>query len=318
MLKHLELNVPYVILFYERGVAMVYTVTLNPAVDYLMRLDNLKINKINRSVGETVTFGGKGINVSLILNELSIASIATGFTAGFTGVALEEGIACENIKSDFVRLGSGMTRINVKLRTGNETDINASGPNVTKDDIDRLMQKLSTVKSGDIVVLSGSVPPTMPKNIYQDIMVALKDKGVRFVVDAEGQVLIDTLKCKPFLIKPNKEEIEAIFGQSVATKEKALEYALKLKEMGAENVIVSLGKDGAVLADSLGKQHFMSAKSGTCLNTVGAGDSMVAGFIAGYLETNDFEYALKLGTAAGSATAASDGLAGRDKILQFM
>lgn len=291
---------------------MIYTVTLNPALDYIMYPKNLAVGEINRSARESLYFGGKGINVSFILNELEISSVATGFIAGFTGDALENAVSAF-AKTDFVRLQKGLTRINVKLRSEKETDINAAGPEVSKEDINRLFERLEKVQAGDTVVLSGSVPKNMPAGIYENIMKKLSPRRIKFAVDAEGEALLSSLKYSPFLIKPNLEELSGIFKTEV-TKQNVKIYAEKLLSLGAQNALVSMGKDGAYFYGAGGESLFMPAVSGKTVNTVGAGDSMLAGFLAGYEKTNDFGYALRLGTAAGSATAFSEGLATKVEI----
>lgn len=297
---------------------MIYTVTLNPAIDYVVSLSKLKTGNINRSLNETVFFGGKGINVSLILNELGIKSTATGFIAGFTGNAIKEGLNSKGIYTDFVDLKSGLTRINVKIREETETDINGKGPEIGEEDIARLFEKLSRLKQGDILVLSGSVPGTLPADIYGQIMKSLKGKGIGFVVDAEKDLLLGSLKYTPFLVKPNSEELGEIFGVRIDSERDAFKYAKKLKEQGAVNVLVSMGAKGAALLDEQSKEHFMKAVSSKAVNTTGAGDSMVAGFIAGFSESGDYDYALSLGTAAGSATAFSEGLATKEQIYTLL
>ena len=291
---------------------MIYTVTLNPALDYIMYPNNLAVGEINRSAHESLYFGGKGINVSFILNELGISSVATGFIAGFTGDALENAVSAF-AKTDFVKLKKGLTRINVKLRTENETDINAAGPNVSTEDISRLFERLEKVRTGDTVVLSGSVPKNMPAYIYENIMKKLSPRRVKFAVDAEGEALLSSLKYSPFLIKPNLEELSGIFKTEV-TKQNVKIYAEKLLSLGAQNALVSMGNEGAYLSGAGGESFFMPAVSGKTVNTVGAGDSMLAGFLAGYEKTKDFGYALRLGTAAGGATAFSEGLATKAEI----
>ena len=276
---------------------MIYTVTLNPALDYIMYPNSLVSGEINRSAHESLYFGGKGINVSFVLNELGISSVATGFIGGFTGDALE----------------NGLTRINVKLRAENETDINAAGPEVSKADINRLFERLEKVQAGDTVVLSGSVPKNMPADIYENIMKKLSPRRVKFAVDAEGEALLKSLEFSPFLIKPNLEELSGIFKTEV-TKQNVKIYAGKLLSLGAQNALVSMGNDGACLYGAGGESLFMPAVSGKTVNTVGAGDSMLAGFLAGYEKTKDFGYALRLGTAAGGATAFSEGLATKVEI----
>lgn len=295
---------------------MIYTLTLNPAIDYVLQVENLTVGKIHKTVPAEICFGGKGINVSKILGELQVPSVALGFVAGFVGEAIENGVKSKWVKPKFTKLECGMSRINVKLRSGSETDINCVGPEVKNTDIERLYESLNVLQNGDILVLSGSVPKGVPSDIYGNIMARLYSKGVMFIVDAEGEQLLNTLKYKPFLIKPNLEELCGLFGE-VSYENDIVECAKKLQKMGAKNVLVSLGSDGALLLDSEAQVHRVEAATGKAVNTVGAGDSMVAGFIAGFLEIKDFDYALKFATAAGSATAFSVGLADRDLILQI-
>lgn len=297
---------------------MIYTVTFNPAIDYLVYVPELKVGSILRSEKESTFCGGKGINVSLILQELGIDSTATGFIAGFTGSAIEQALGGGIIRTDFVRLKEGLTRINVKIRSEYETDINGQGPAISENDIKTLLGKLKGLKQDDILVFAGSIPNTVPSDIYEKIMELLSGTGVRFVVDATKDLLMNSLKYRPFLIKPNNDELGEIFSVRIDTPEDAILYAGKLREMGAVNVLVSMGGKGAVLVDENGKDYYMPAISGKAVNTVGAGDSMVAGFIAGYTQKADYGYALKLGTAAGGATAFCEGLATRDEIFRLM
>ena len=297
---------------------MIYTVTFNPAIDYLVYVPELKVGSILRSEKESTFCGGKGINVSLILQELRIDSTATGFIAGFTGSAIEQALGGGIIRTDFVRLKEGLTRINVKIRSEYETDINGQGPAISENDIKTLLGKLKGLKQDDILVFAGSIPNTVPSDIYEKIMELLSGTGVRFVVDATKDLLLNSLKYRPFLIKPNNDELGEIFSVRIDTPEDAILYAGKLREMGAVNVLVSMGGKGAVLVDENGKDYYMPAISGKAVNTVGAGDSMVAGFIAGYTQKADYGYALKLGTAAGGATAFCEGLATRDEIFRLM
>ena len=297
---------------------MIFTVTFNPAIDYLIYVKGLSIGSIIRSEKEKIFFGGKGINVSLILRELGMESTAMGFIAGFTGNAIEQAICGEKIKTDFVRLRNGFTRINVKIRSDCETDINGQGPEIKKEEVDALLKKLESLKTGDMLVLAGSIPNTLPSDMYEKIMELLSGKGVRFVVDATKDLLLNSLKYHPFLIKPNNEELGEIFGVRIDTPDEAVKYAEKLREKGAVNVLISMGGKGAVLVDEHGKQYNIPAIRGKAVNTVGAGDSMIAGFIAGYMQKGDYGYALKLGTAAGGATAFSEGLAKRDEIFGLL
>ncbi len=296
---------------------MIYTLTLNPALDYTVKIDELKRGKIILSDSQNMVFGGKGINVSLVLKELEIPSVALGFAAGFVGRGLIEELENKGICHNFVLLKEGNSRINVKIRDGEETDINTSGPNVPREALDELFCKLDKLQSGDVLVLAGSVPPTLPKNIYADIMKKLKNRGVLFIVDAIKGTLLSALEFKPFLIKPNAEELGDIFETEIKNFEEALFYAEKLQQMGAQNVLVSMGSKGAVLRDSEGKKYFANSKKITPKSTVGAGDSMVAGFLAGYMAEGDFEKALKLGINCGTATAACYGLATRKEIEYY-
>lgn len=297
---------------------MIYTMTLNPAIDYVAHVEELKIGSIGRSHDEKIFAGGKGINVSTVLHEHGIPTAAMGFIAGFTGTAIEEVLRQKNIQCDFVRLKNGFTRINIKLRTRDETDINGEGPHIESEDINRLYEKLSILKDEDTLVLAGSIPASLPQDMYEKIMGRLHGKDIRFVVDATGELLRNTLKYHPFLIKPNNDELGELFSAEITTPQDSLKYAAKLQEAGARNVLVSMGGDGAALLDENGKQHYLPAYSGKTVNTVGAGDSMVAGFLAGYEQTGDYEYALKLGSASGSATAFSEGLADIELIKRVL
>lgn len=297
---------------------MIYTITFNPAIDYVMRLDGFKSGEVNRSKSEEVYFGGKGINVSVILNELGIKSVALGFVAGFTGKALEDGVKSQGIGTDFVHLSEGITRINVKIKSGDESEINGQGPVIPERAVDELFGRLDKLKKGDILIIAGSVPSTLPHDIYEKILERLDDKGISFVIDASKDLLMNTLKYKPFLIKPNKYELEEIFGARLDSFDDITSHAQKLRELGAVNVLVSLADEGSVLVDENGKVHKMGVCRGEVINSVGAGDSMVAGFVAGYVTSHDYEYALTLATACGGATAFSPGLAKRAVIDRLM
>lgn len=296
---------------------MVYTVTFNPAVDYIVRTDEMNVGKVNRSTSEEIYFGGKGINVSLVLSELGIKSKALGFAAGFTGRAIEEGVNAKGVETDFVHLNNGFSRINVKIKSEQETELNGQGPRISDEAIDELYKKLDGLKNGDTLVLAGSIPNTLPSDIYEKILEYLSEKNIKAVVDATKDLLLNVLKYKPFLIKPNNHELGEMFGVTLTGVDEIIEYAKKLKEMGAVNVLISMAGDGAVLIDENGRVHTCGVCKGTVRNSVGAGDSMVAGFIAGSLD-GDYEYALKLGTAAGGATAFSDGLAQKDEIYRLL
>ena len=297
---------------------MIYTVTLNPAIDYVMTLPCFKEGTVNRSANEEIFFGGKGINVSVILNRLGVPSTALGFTAGFTGAAIEQGLSVEGISTDFVRLSAGNSRINVKLNSVHETEINGQGPVITDDDLRLLFHKLETLREGDVLILAGSVPSTLPNDIYEQILSRLSDRGILFVVDAAGDLLTNVLKYRPFLIKPNHIELGEIFDTEITSFEQAAEYARELQMQGAGNVLVSMGSQGAVLLDENGAVIPMKAPKGTAVNTVGAGDSMLAGFVAGYLDGGDYSHALSLATAAGAATAFSKGLAEKELIYRLL
>lgn len=298
---------------------MVYTVTFNPAVDYVMHTEELAKGKTNRSSAEEIYFGGKGINVSIVLAELGIKSRASGFVAGFTGSAIENGVADMGIETDFVRLENGCSRINVKIKSDRETEINGQGPKIPQSAVESLFQKLDKLKDGDILVLAGSVPSSLPNDIYEKILARLSGKKIRAVADATMQLLLNVLKYKPFLVKPNNHELGEMFGVELRTEAEIIEYAKKLKDMGAVNVLISMAGDGAVLIDEYNVIHRCGVCSGTVRNSVGAGDSMVAGFIAAAeTKRGDYEYALKLGTAAGGATAFSEGLAKKDKIFELL
>ena len=296
---------------------MVYTVTFNPAIDYVVHTGEMKLGATNRSEREEMYFGGKGINVSIVLREIGIDSKALGFTAGFTGDAIEKGLADMGIDTDFVRLNNGNSRINVKIKATEETELNGQGPDIDDKAISALFEKLDKLSDGDTLILAGSIPSSLPSDIYQRILERLSGKKIKAVVDATKDLLLNVLKYKPFLVKPNNHELGEMFGVTLKTDEEIEKYARKLQDMGAVNVLISMAGDGAMLIDEYGKMHRCGVCKGTVKNSVGAGDSMVAGFIAGSLQ-GDYEYALKLGTAAGGATAFSDGLATKEKISELL
>lgn len=293
---------------------MIYTLTFNPSLDYIMFFKTLSEGKLNRTTGEELFVGGKGINVSIVLKELGVESTALGFTAGFTGRAIEEILAKKGIHTDFVYLEEGFSRINVKIKSDTETELNAKGPSIKECHINLLFSKLDKLGKGDFLILAGNVPSSLPQNIYEMILEHLSNKQVNFVVDAEKNLLLGTLKYKPFLIKPNTNELEEIFETKISSLSDIIFYARKLHDMGAQNVIVSMAKDGSVLLDDTGKTIKISVPDGKVINSVGAGDSMVAGFVAGILEKRGSPDALKLATACGSATAFSKDLADIDLI----
>lgn len=292
---------------------MIYTVTFNPAIDYVVHTSELTAGRINRSSYEEIYVGGKGINVSIVLAELGVKSKALGFVAGFTGRAIEDGASEKGVEADFVHLESGCSRINVKIKTDTETELNGQGPEIPEDAIEQLYEKLDKLRDGDVLVLAGSIPASLPSDIYEKILARLSRRKIRTVVDATKDLLLNVLKYKPFLIKPNDQELGEMFGRELKTDDEIITYAKRLREMGAVNVLVSMAEDGAILVDENGIVHKCGVCKGTVKNSVGAGDSMVAGFIAGS-ENGDYEYALKLGTAAGGATAFSDGLAKKEEI----
>lgn len=296
---------------------MIYTVTFNPAIDYVVHAKDMKFGVTNRSEREEIYFGGKGINVSIVLKELGIDSKLLGFTAGFTGDAIEKGLADMGIDTDFVRLKNGNSRINVKIKSTEETELNCQGPDIDGNAVEMLFEKLNSLSDGDILVLAGSIPSSLPSDIYERILKRISDKKVKTIVDATNDLLLNVLKYRPFLIKPNNHELGEIFGIELKTDEEIEMYARKLRDMGAVNVLVSMAGDGAMLIDEAGNTHRCGVCKGKVKNSVGAGDSMVAGFTAG-IQNGDYEYALKLGTAAGGATAFSDGLAKREKIEELL
>ncbi len=296
---------------------MVYTLTFSPAVDYVVHMNRLNLGETNRSLKEAYFFGGKGINVSSILTQLGVPNRALGFVAGFTGEALEQGLKEEGLSTDFIHLDEGITRINIKIKMEKETEINTQGAAIAPCKLEALLEKLSGLQRGDFLIISGNIPNTLPDDTYEIILRNLDGKDVRYVVDATGDLLKNVLKYKPFFVKPNKAELEALTDRHIQGLADLREAAGQLQALGARNVLVSLGADGAYLLCEDGASYKMPAILQKAKNTVGAGDSMVAGFLAGYLKTGDYEHALKLGIAAGSATACSEGLANREKIMEF-
>ena len=295
---------------------MVYTVTFNPAIDYVVHIKEIRVGATNHSDREEIYFGGKGINVSVVLKELGVNSKALGFIAGFTGEAIEKGLKDLSIDTDFVRLKSGNSRINVKIKSADETEINGQGPHIDDESVAVLFQKLDALTDGDTLILAGSIPSSLPADIYEKILERLSHKKIKVIVDATKDLLLNVLKFKPFLVKPNNHERGDMFGVNLQTDEEIEKYARKLQNMGAVNVLISMAGDGSMLIDETGKMHRMGVCKGNVKNSVGAGDSMVAGFTAG-IQRGDYEYALKLATAAGGATAFSDGLATKDKITEL-
>ena len=298
---------------------MIYTVTFNPAIDYVVRLDTpLEVGTVNRAKGEDCVLGGKGINVSGVLAQLGCQSVALGFVAGETGAWLERGLAAQGLRTDFVHLAQGMTRINVKIKAGQETELNGAGPDIPADAMHRLEEQLDRLTEEDILILAGSIPQSLPQDTYEKLLARLEGHGVRTVVDATRDLLVNVLPYHPFLIKPNNHELGEILGKELTTDEEIIAAAHTLQQKGARNVLVSMAGDGALLLDETGTVHRMGCPKGRVVNSVGAGDSMVAGFVAGWQSTGDYLHALRLGTACGSATAFSLGLATREKIDELL
>lgn len=294
---------------------MIYTVTLNPALDYIVAVNDFELGKTNRTSTEMIFPGGKGINVSIVLGNLGISNKALGFVAGFVGDEIIKRLEIFGVDSDFIKLQKGNSRINVKLTSIDGTEINGQGPDIPKEEFERFLNNMDSFGEDDIVVLSGSVPSTMPVNTYQLIMERLCNKGVTTVVDATGNLLINVLQYHPFLIKPNNHELGDLFGVEIKTGDDAANYAVKLQEKGARNVFVSMGSKGGVLVTENGEVFKESSPAKNIINTVGAGDSLVAGFIAGYLKKMNYEYAFRMGIASGAASAASENLATEEEIL---
>ncbi len=295
---------------------MIYTVTLNPAIDYVVGLDTFIPGAVNRCCRENMEFGGKGINVSRVLHHLGIQTTALGFIAGFTGQALEQGLQDMGIQTRFVSVAEGMTRINVKIHAGQETEINGIGPQITPNELQQLKAQLQSIGAGNTVVFSGSIPKCLAPDTYGKLMDCLPPE-VRTVVDTTGEALRCALSRKPYLVKPNLTELEDFFGISMDTKENILSAGQKMQEMGAKNVLVSMAAQGAVLLDEYGHTHWAKAPQGEVVNSVGAGDSMVAGFLASVSKGEDYPFALRMGIAAGSATAFQTGLAENGRILEL-
>lgn len=297
---------------------MIYTVTFNPAIDYVVRMDEIIPGAVNRTRGEEVFYGGKGINVSVVMRNMGVENTALGFIAGFTGDAIEKYLTKLGIKTDFIKLNAGISRINVKIKAGEETEINGQGPEISDEAIGALMDKIDGLSAGDTLILAGSVPKSLPDDIYERIMSRLDGKGVEIVVDATGNLLVNVLKYRPFLIKPNNHELSEIFGIEIKTEDELIKYAKKLQDMGARNVLISRAGDGAILVPEKGESLKSGAPKGKVVNSVGSGDSMVAGFVMGYMKSGDYGEALKLGTACGSATAFSPGLAEKDLVEELL
>lgn len=294
---------------------MIYTVTFNPSLDYIVSVDDFKLGLTNRTSSELILPGGKGTNVSTVLKNLGLESTALGFVAGFTGNEIVKRLNDIGIKSDFISIENGISRINLKLKSIDGTEINGAGPDISEEKVNELMDKLNQIKEGDVLVLAGSIPSSMSDNIYRDIMADLKDRGVMIVVDATKDLLLNVLEYHPFLIKPNNHELGEIFDVKLTTREEVIPYGRKLQEKGARNVLVSMAGEGAVLIAEDGQVFDAPAPKGKLINGVGAGDSMVAGFVAGWIEKQDYEYAFHMGVASGSASAFSENLATKEEII---
>lgn len=294
---------------------MIYTVTFNPSIDYIVRMPRLVPGEINRVTYEDVLPGGKGINVSIVLSNLGHASCALGFVAGFTGCEIESRMQAYGATCDFIQVKEGMSRINMKIKAEEETEINGIGPKIEEADIEALYAKLDALKAGDVLVIAGSVPSMLPSDMYERIMERLSGRGIEIVVDAERDLLVKVLQYHPFLIKPNNHELGDMFGVKLTTDEEIITYAKKLQEKGAQNVLISMAGDGAILLTADGQHYKSPAPKGKLINSVGAGDSMVAGFITGYTESQgDFKTAFHMGVATGSASAFSENLATRPEV----
>ena len=288
---------------------MIYTVTFNPSLDYIVSVDDFKLGLTNRTSSELMLPGGKGINVSIVLKNLGIQSTALGFMAGFTGKEIARRLEEEGVASDFIQIEEGISRINLKLKSIDGTEINGSGPDIPQEKLNELFEKLDHLQENDILALAGSIPSSLPSDIYEQIMKKLDQQGIKIIVDATNDLLKKVLPYHPFLIKPNHRELEELFNVKIENQEDLIFYARKLQEQGAINVLVSLGKDGAILVSEDDHVYYCAGAKGKLLNSVGSGDSMVAGFIAGYLKEKKYDEALKLGSACGGATAFSEDLA---------
>ena len=293
----------------REGYKVIYTVTFNPSLDYIVSVKDLRPGMTNRTSSELMLAGGKGINVSIVLGNLGIKSTALGFIAGFTGDEIVRRLHNGGINSEFIKINDGISRINIKLKSIDGTEINGQGPHIDSSHIEQLMNRLRRLESGDVLVLAGSIPAGISDNIYKDIMDMLKDKGVQIVVDATSRLLTNVLEYNPFFIKPNQHELGDIFNVTLNTQEEVIPYALELKKMGAVNVCVSMGGKGAILVADDGNVYKAKAPDGILKNSVGAGDSLVAGFLSGWIEKKDYEYAFRKGVATGSASAFSERLA---------
>lgn len=293
---------------------MIYTVTFNPSLDYIVSVEDFKLGLTNRTSSELILPGGKGINVSTVLRNLGVKNTALGFYAGFVGTEIVRRLQQMDVDAEFIQIQEGVSRINVKLKSIDGTEINGEGPVIGSDKVEELMGKLEKLGAGDVLFLAGSIPSSMPDDMYEQIMARLDGKGVMVVVDATKDLLLNVLKYHPFLIKPNNHELGEIFGVELKTREDVVSYGKKLQEKGARNVLISMAGEGAVLVAEDGQVFEEPAPKGILVNGVGAGDSMVAGFMAGWMEKQEYEYAFHMGIAAGSASAFSENLATREEI----
>ena len=293
---------------------MIYTVTFNPSLDYIVSVEDFKLGLTNRTSSELMLPGGKGLNVSMVLGNLGIANTALGFVAGFTGEEIVRRIEEMGVKSDLIAIHEGISRINLKLKSIDGTEINGCGPQISEENVQKLMDKLDVLEKGDVLILAGSIPGSMPDDIYRKIMERLDGRDVMIAVDATKDLLVNVLEYHPFLVKPNNHELGEIFGVELKTREEVVPYAKKMQEMGAVNVLVSMAGEGAVLVAADGSVHAAPAPKGKLVNGVGAGDSMVAGFIAGWMEKKDYAHAFAMGVAAGSASAFSELLATKEEV----
>lgn len=297
---------------------MIYTVTFNPSLDYIVNVPGFTCGRVNRTREEKIFPGGKGINVSMVLKNLGYENTALGFYAGFTGNELKRLVEEKGICADFIPVAEGMSRINVKIRGDEESEINGQGPAILDDDIEKLYEKLERLRDGDILVMAGSIPDVMPQTIYMDIMKYLADRNLKIVVDATKDLLVNVLQYHPFLIKPNNHELGEIFGVTFKERSEVIPYAKKLQKMGAKNVLISMAGDGAVLVAEDGNVYESEAPKGKVVNSVGAGDSMVAGFLAGYLQSGSYQDAFHMGVCTGSASAFSEELATKAEVEQLL
>lgn len=296
---------------------MIYTVTFNPSIDYIVSVEGFKEGIVNRTSKELMFPGGKGINVSMVLSNLGFENTALGFLAGFTGEKIQDLLTENGVNADFIKVSEGISRINVKIRSDKESEINGMGPEIQQADIESLYDKLDKLQAGDILVLAGSIPSVMPETMYSDIMERLQGRDIKIIVDATRDLLVNVLKYKPFLVKPNNHELGEIYGVTLNTREEVVPYGKKMQEAGARNVLISMAGEGAVLIAEDGQVYMSPCPKGKVKNSVGAGDSMVAGFIAGYLDSGDYKEALRKGLLTGSASAFSDNLATKEEVEEL-